>query len=110
MLLDIGHDDTHERRHPLGIARHRQLGADEVQQAAERAKARVDQAWLEQQGEGLEAMSPEQRQAVLAEHEQRFGPYGGQRWQLEQRIRDLAEAKQTAEAHGGDQQDEKRQV
>ena len=61
-------------------------------QAAERAKDREDRAWLEQQYAGLEAMSPEQRQAVLAEHEQRFGPYAGQRWQLEQRIRELAEA------------------
>ena len=61
-------------------------------EAAERAKAREDRAWLEQQHRALEAMSPEQRQAMLAEHEQRFGPYAGQRWQLEQRIRELAEA------------------
>jgi len=62
------------------------------QQAAARAKDREDRAWLEQQYAALEAMSPEQRAAVLEEHEQRFGPYAGQRWQLEQRIRELAEA------------------
>jgi len=51
---------------------------DRERQAAERAKDREDRAWLAEQYEGLEAMSPEQRQAVLAEHEQRFGPYAGQ--------------------------------
>jgi len=65
------------------------------EQAAERAKDREDRAWLEQQHAALEAMTPEQRQAVLEEHERRFGPYGGQRWQLEQRIRELAEAETT---------------
>jgi len=58
-------------------------------QATRRRELVEDQAWLAEQYEGLEAMSPEQRQAVLAEHEQRFGPYAGQRWQLEQRIREL---------------------
>ena len=47
-------------------------------------------------------MSAEQRQAVLAEHEQRFGPYGGQRWQLEARIRELAETEPAAVASGGE--------
>ncbi len=75
-------------------------------QAAARAKDRQDRAWLEQQHEALEAMSPEQRQAVLIEHEQRFGTYGGQRWQLEQRIRELAEAEPTVEAPAGEQQGE----
>ena len=62
------------------------------QQAAERAKARADEAWLREQHAALEAMSPHERTALLAEHEQRFGRYGGGRWQLEQRIRELAEA------------------
>jgi len=48
-------------------------------EAAARAKERADAAWYEEQYAALEAMSPEQRQAVLAEHEQRFGPYGGRR-------------------------------
>jgi len=65
---------------------------DRQRQAAERAKDREDQAWLQQQYEALEAMSAAQREAVLTEHEERFGSWGGQRWQLEQRIRELAEA------------------
>ena len=78
------------------------------EQAAERAKAREDEAWLREQYAALEAMSPDERTAVLAEHEERFGPYGGQRWQLEARIRELAERSEgdTAEAasdtEGGD--------
>ncbi len=60
-------------------------------QAAERAKDREDRAWLKQQYAALESMSPDERQAMLAEHDERFGAYGGQRWQLEQRIRQLAE-------------------
>jgi len=52
---------------------------------------REDRAWLEQQYAALESMSPDERQAMLAEHDERFGAYGGQRWQLEQRIRQLAE-------------------
>jgi len=70
---------------------------DRERQAAERAKDREDRAWLAEQYEGLEAMSPEQRQAVLADHEQRFGPYAGARWQLEQRIRELDEVEPPAE-------------
>jgi hypothetical protein len=66
-------------------------------QATRRRELVEDQAWLAEQYEGLEAMSPEQRQAVLAEHEQRFGPYAGQRWQLTQRIRELDEVEPPAE-------------
>ncbi len=66
-------------------------------QAAERAKDREDYAWLEQQYAGLATMTPDERQAVLAEHEQRFGHWGGQRWQLEQRIRELAQVEPTTE-------------
>jgi hypothetical protein len=47
-------------------------------------------------------MSAEQRQAVLAEHDERFGPYGGRRWQLEARIRELAETEPAAVASGGE--------
>ena len=61
------------------------------EQAAARAKAREDEAWLREQYAALEAMSPDERAAVLGEHERRFGPYGGRRWQLEARIRELAE-------------------
>ena len=32
---------------------------------------------------------------MLADYERCFGPYGGQRWQLEQRIRELAERSET---------------
>ena len=52
-------------------------------------------------------MSAEERQ-VLAEHEERFGPYGGRRWQLEARIRELSEraesapAEPTSESQGGE--------
>jgi len=67
------------------------------EQAAERAKDREDRAWLEQQYAALETMTPDDRQAVLGEHEQRFGPYRGQRWQLEQRFRELAQVEPTAE-------------
>ena len=61
-------------------------------EAAERAKAREDEAWLSDQYAKLEAMSPDERQAMLAEHDERFGPYGGQRWRLQQHVRELAEA------------------
>ena len=60
-------------------------------EAAERAKDRQDAARYEQQYAALEAMGPDERQAVLAEVEERFGPYGGRRWQLEARTRELAE-------------------
>ena len=55
-------------------------------------------------------MSAEEREAVLAEHKQRFGPYSVQRWQLEQRIRDLAEAEPAAEAPSGNQQGDEREI
>ena len=71
-------------------------------QAVERAKAREDRAWLREQYAGLEAMSPDQREAMLVEHEQRFGPYGGQRWQLEGRIRELDEAQTPQPEETGD--------
>ena len=77
-------------------------------QAAARAKAREDEAWLQEQYAALAAMSADERTAVLAEHEERFGPYGGQRWQLEARIRELAEASESdaseaaADPEGGD--------
>ena len=63
---------------------------------------------MQEQYAGLEAMSPDERAAVLTEHEQRFGPYGGQRWQLEARIRELAERAESdadeaaSDAEGGD--------
>ena len=68
---------------------------DRERQAAARAQARENETWLQEQYARLEAMSPEQRQAVLKEHEQRFGLYGGQRWQLERRIRELSEPDQS---------------
>jgi len=71
-------------------------------EAAGRVKDREDRVWLEQQHATLEAMTPEQREAVLAEHEQRFGPYGGQRWQLEGRIRELDEAQTPQPEETGD--------
>jgi len=45
---------------------------------------------------------------VLAEHEQRFGHWGGQRWQLEQRIRELAETEtpQPEPTHGPEDPDD----
>jgi hypothetical protein len=77
-------------------------------EAAERAKDREDAAWYEEQYAALEALSPDERLAVLAEHEERFGPYGGRRWQLEARIRELSEraasapAEPASESEGGD--------
>ncbi len=71
------------------------------EQAAARAKARADEAWLAERYARLEAMSPDERQAMLAEHDERFGPYGGQRWRLQQRVRELAEA-EAAESDGSE--------
>ena len=60
-------------------------------EATERAKEREGAAWYEEQLAGLEAMSDDERKALLAEAGERLGSYDARRWQLEQRIKRLEE-------------------
>jgi len=47
-------------------------------------------------------MSAEQRQALLAEAGERFGPYDPRHWQLKQRIEQLAASEAASDGEGAE--------
>jgi ParB/RepB/Spo0J family partition protein len=71
-------------------------------QAAERAQDRENDTWYEEQLAGIESMSPDGRQALLAEVDERFGSYDPRHWQLRQRIERLDAAEPSPDAEEGD--------